>query len=123
MSSKHLGSSIEDFLREENMLDWKSVQQANGRVVQKHPQQDAFWAEFLKLRENKKVPVRISVQDLKDFGETSNPDKATHTERVLRAVLEWYIAKVGEPKESIDARDLANHGLNLLKKAFKNRSE
>ena len=97
-------------------LDWKPIRQSNDRVVQKEADVDGFWAEF--ERAEKKTRVHITAQDLGDFGKAPEDDKATHTERVLRAVLEQYCQKVGDPPADINAKDLSMFGLGALKSEF-----
>ena len=97
-------------------LDWKPIRQSNGRVVQKEADVDGFWAEF--ERAEKKTRVHITAQDLRDFGTAPKNDEATHTERVLRVILEQYCQKVADPPADINAKDLSMFGLAALKSGF-----
>ena len=85
--------------------------------MQKEADVDGFWAEF--ERAEKKTRVRITAQDLGDFGSAPEDDKATHTERVLRVILEQYCQKVGDPPaDELMPRILSMFGLAALKSEF-----
>lgn len=79
---------------------------------------DAFWAEF-ENDDGKSVRVSITEQELRGFGKPPEElnQKRQHTEAVLRAILETYVARYGIPNTVIDARDLGAD-LQSLKQEF-----
>lgn len=102
------------------LLDWTAVTQQGSKVVGREQNTDGV---FMELRKNaeKLVRVHIGAVELKAFGEAPNGDKAAHSERVLRAILETYINKIGEPPSDIYPRDLAAH-LHPLQNQFRMQS-
>jgi len=93
--------------------DWKTSQQPT-----RENSEDAFWAEF-EDASGKSVQVRITAQDLKEFGQAP-PElerKGHHTEQVLRAILETYVEKHGKAVPNIDAQDLG-YDITILKRKF-----
>jgi hypothetical protein len=102
-------------------LEWKPIRQNDHGVVQKEANVDGFWAEF--ERADGKTRVHITAQDLMDFGAAPKDDKATHTERVLRTILEQYCQKVGDPPAEINAKDLSMFGLAALKSEFRKKPD
>ena len=95
---------------------WKTTQPP---IRERQPDIDAFWAEFEDASGNT-VQVRITAQDLKEFGEAPEQlqQKRQHTEQVLRAILETYVREYAIPTTKIDAKDLGSD-LSALKRQFR----
>ena len=95
---------------------WKAIDQDARRKVGRDSNIDSYFAEFENV-DGKKVRVEITAQDLRDFGQAPNNERAAHTERVLRAIVNEYSECCGDPPAKVNAKDLGRH-LESLKMRF-----